>query len=664
MEKTNIYQLRDYQILWINQVINSWKQGNRSILAQLPTGAGKTICFVSIASRFLKAGQGVLVIAHRIELIEQAVNKLSHTLQTEIGIIKYRVKPKPHCLLQVASIQTISQKKDLPENIGLVIIDEAHHATTSSYRRVLDAYPTAKILGVTATPKRLDGQGFKDLFDDLVIGVGAAELISRGYLSSFKLFATDKSIDTTGITRAKIDFVTTELALAVNSQIGLEEILNIWKKYANGEQTVIFAASVEHSRSIADIFRRNHIKCEHLDSDTPPDERASIVEKYRDGKIQILTNYQIISEGFDVEGIGCVLCVRPTISETLWLQMLGRALRPLSTKKPAILIDLTDNWKRLGLPDEKRKWSLEPIGIDHLNKEWGLIKCTHCTHIFRPLSDELKPQYSEIKNNGTLLYYHLANCPSCGQEVEFQTSEHNNPHYRERVKIKTSIHPEIKEIDLTTSTARKREIYNLIISKNLKNAKPAEIYKAIYMTFIEKISEFTLGDWRAIVALVEPEERWITKKAYELYVEGLTRHKNRLAALAFREKNRQKELLQKAPQQTIKTQQIAENIKNTPPESTTIKPGIPLIQKKYAQQWQLSLQHLAKESQETAHFLQHKGGLFAVEKTIAKALNITIEVWKSDEIKCLKLLHQEDFNRIFSNGFNQTAKVMFRLKWD
>ena len=664
MEKTNLYQLRDYQIIWINQVINSWKQGNRAVLAQLPTGAGKTICFVSIASLFLKAGEGVLVIAHRLELIEQAVNKLSHILQTEIGIIKYKVTPKPNCRVQVASIQTISHKKDLPQNIGLVIIDEAHHATTSSYRRVLDAYPSAKILGVTATPKRLDGQGFKDLFDDLVVGVSAAELISRGYLSSFKLFATDKSIDTTGITKGKIDFLSTELALAVNSQISLEEILNIWKKYASEEQTVIFAASVQHSRSIAQIFRRHHIKCEHLDSDTRPDERASIIEKYRDGKIQILTNYQIISEGFDVEGIGCVLCVRPTISETLWLQMLGRALRPLITRKPAIFIDLTDNWKRLGLPDEKRKWSLEPLPINQSNREWGLIKCTHCTHIFRPLNDELKPQYSEITNNGTLLYYHLTICPSCGQEIEFQTSEDNNPHYGKRVKIKTSIHPEIQEIDLTTSPVRKREIYNMIITKNLKNAKPSEIYKAIYMTFIEKISEFTLGDWRAIVPLVEPQERWITKKAYELYVEGLKRHKNRLAALAFREKNRQKELLQKVPQENMKIPQTTENIKTAPPENRPKKAGIPLIEKKYDKQWQLSLQHLAKKSQETANFLQHNGGLFAVEKTITQTLNITVEVWKSEEIKCLKLLHQEDFNRIFSTGFNQAAKVMFRLKWD
>jgi superfamily II DNA or RNA helicase len=165
------YPLREYQKDWIEQIFASWQQGHQSVLAQLPTGAGKTVCFAHISDEFLRLGSSVLVIAHRTELIEQAVAKLESVTGWEVGVIKYGVQPHPERRIQVASIQTLARKELLPDFLTkLLIFDEAHHATSSSYRKIIQFYPEACILGVTATPVRIDGQSLKDIFNDLVVG--------------------------------------------------------------------------------------------------------------------------------------------------------------------------------------------------------------------------------------------------------------------------------------------------------------------------------------------------------------------------------------------------------------------------------------------------------------------------------------------------------------
>ena len=192
------YELRDYQRKWIKDIWDSWKRGNRRVLAQLPTGAGKTICFAQICHKFFQQQQQVLVIAHRIELITQAAEKLENIVGESVGIIKGGLREHPERLLQVASVQTLARREllELPLNIGLLLFDEAHHASASSYRRLIEHYQNARILGVTATPQRIDGQGFQDLFDDLVVGIPTEALILSGYLSKFRLFATNQTIST------------------------------------------------------------------------------------------------------------------------------------------------------------------------------------------------------------------------------------------------------------------------------------------------------------------------------------------------------------------------------------------------------------------------------------------------------------------------------------
>ncbi len=220
-EVTLKYQPREYQYEWMEDIWDSWSSGKRRVLAQLATGGGKTVCFAQISNSFFKKEQQVLVVAHRIELITQAAEKLEEIIGEPVGIIKAGMTPVPERKIQVASIQTLARRapQQLPLNIGLLIFDEAHHASASSYRKLIEHYKNAPILGVTATPQRIDGQGFKDLFDDLVVGVPTAELMRQGYLSKFRLFATEQTISTKGVNTSRGDFRAKELALAVTSAV-------------------------------------------------------------------------------------------------------------------------------------------------------------------------------------------------------------------------------------------------------------------------------------------------------------------------------------------------------------------------------------------------------------------------------------------------------------
>ena len=663
------YELRDYQRKWIKDIWDSWKRGNRRVLAQLPTGAGKTICFAQICHKFFQQQQQVLVIAHRIELITQAAEKLENIVGESVGIIKGGLREHPERLLQVASVQTLARREllELPLNIGLLLFDEAHHASASSYRRLIEHYQNARILGVTATPQRIDGQGFQDLFDDLVVGIPTSALIKEGYLSKFRLFATNQTISTTGVKKSRGDFIANELAVAVTSQIGVDEIFQSYLKYAFTLRTVIFACSLEHSKALAAEFCRQGIKAEHLDGKTKPESRVQILERFRTGATQVITNYEILTEGYDCPNIECIYCVRPTESSTLWLQMTGRVLRTHSLKPTAVIIDVTDNWKKHGLPDEQRQWSLEPKNLTHFNS-LGLIQCPHCTHVFQPLSHERAIIEASIGEDGLVIEHHEAICPSCTQRVEFTTKETTNQNRKGtyRIRLQNSLNLNITEIDLSVSGTRVEMVYDMLYEQKLQNAPPAKIYKAIFMTFIEKISEFTLGDWREIVKMIERSEPNITKKAWELYIEALERHKNRLKALSFIEQRKSLNQDNSPPIRgttVLPGNKVAHNISSVhkEPLSPPVKQnnGNSYFLEKYAQEWQ---QSLAKCSMTTAEFLSQNAGLFHVETT-AKFVNISLEIENIPNLK-LKLLEvykSEEIQSAFSQGFGKQAKVMLRL---
>ena len=663
-QKLARYPLRDYQEDWIEKIYGAWKSGNRRVLAQLPTGGGKTVALAHISRDFLRSGKKVLVIAHRLELVEQAAEKLFEVVGEPAGIIKHGIEPHLDRKIQVASIQTLF-RRDLSEiapDVGLLICDEAHHASASSYRQVFEFYKGAVILGVTATPLRMDGQGFQDLFDSLVIGETTSVLIRRGYLAPYRLFVSDSTISTVGVKQSKKDFVYSDLALAVTTQISLEDIFNNWKEYAPFKRTVIFASSLEHSKALASRFRANGIGAEHLDGDTPEKERRGILQRFSSGETLVITNYQILTEGYDCAEIECVYCVRPTLSPTLWLQMVGRSLRSSPQKKSATIIDLTENWKKHGLPDDERTWSLEPNSLLDGRYVPGLARCSACTHVFRPLTKELEPISWSMGEDGRLIEHYQAICPSCGASVDFSRSE--SKRYRRLLRLKSSLHPEIKEVDLSVSPIRLRTVYDLIVAKRLRQLPTPEAYKAIFMGLITTIIEYSLGDWREIVKMVEPKEALHSQKAWQLYQEAKVRHKNRMAALAHLKKRQQKQL--PVTNNQLPNKQLPVASEQLPNDSQTLvtghcslvteikSVGNDYFRQRYEQEWCESLSEL---NSEYAEFFQKNAGLFFVEQAKGQ-LNISIEVINSDLVRKLR---QTEVETAFSKGFNSQVNVMFRM---
>jgi len=659
------YELRDYQHKWINDIWDSWKSGNRRVLAQLPTAAGKTVCFAHISSSFFQSNEQVLVIAHRCELINQAAEKLESIVGEPVGIIKGGSPERPRRRIQVASIQTLARRELslLPLNIGLVLFDEAHHTAASSYRKLIEHYQSAKILGVTATPQRIDGQGFQELFDDLVVGVPTDALIKHGHLSKFRLFTTNQTISTTGVLKVRGDYRAKELAVAVTSQIGVDEIYQNYLKYALNLRTVIFACSLEHSRAIAAEFRRQGIKAEHLDGETKPETRVKILEQFRTGATQVITNYEILTEGYDCPSIECVYCVRPTESSTLWLQMTGRVLRTYTLKPTAVIIDVTDNWRKHGLPDEQRQWSLEAKSLTCTSSTRGLLQCPNCTHAFKPRNDERTIVDQEFGTDGLLIFCHEAKCPSCGESVPFTTKETaSDTEYQKslishKIRVRYSLTLELIEIDLSVSGTRLQMVDDLLSTQDLRKSPPTKIYKAIFMTFIERLLEFTLGDWRSIVKMIEPDEAFNTRKAWELYQEALNRHKNRLLALAFIEQRKSKSqgIIPEDKVAREPPKQIAEKI--LPP--VVNKLGNAYFQQKYVQEWQ---QSLANTSAKTSEFLRDYAGLFHVE-TQLKFVNISLEIGNIPDLKTKlkELYNSTEIQSAFSQGFGKQAKVVLRI---
>ena len=208
------YQLRDYQTDLLDRINAAWFAGSRSILCQLPTGGGKTICFSHIVNQASKSGSKCLILAHRVELIQQAVDKVEIITNDPVGIIKAGYPTNYDRDIQVASVQSLTRRLNHCPEFDLIVVDEAHHSTSTSYRTILDRFPNARILGVTATPIRLDGKGFRGIFDELICGVTVAELIESGSLSQYQYFATERSMSVDGVGKRQGDFKTEEVARA------------------------------------------------------------------------------------------------------------------------------------------------------------------------------------------------------------------------------------------------------------------------------------------------------------------------------------------------------------------------------------------------------------------------------------------------------------------
>jgi superfamily II DNA or RNA helicase len=242
-----------------------------------------------------------------------------------------------------------------------VLVHNCHHTVSKSYTNILDRYPTAKVLGVTATPIRLDGKGFRGVFDDLICGVSVTELIETGSLSAYKYYGAERMMSVLGVGKKGGDFATSGLEAENPSEIVANQVIEAYRRHLHGKQSVIFAISVGQSIAIAQALNSVGIITHHLDGMTDSGERKSTMQLFRDKKIQCLTNCALFDEGLDIPSLDGVILARPTASLSRFLQMAGRALRVADGKEHAVIIDLAGNYERLGMPSDEREWTLDGI---------------------------------------------------------------------------------------------------------------------------------------------------------------------------------------------------------------------------------------------------------------------------------------------------------------
>lgn len=397
--------LRDYQKENKQKVYEAWSQSN-SVMLQMPTGTGKTRLFVSIIKDFIRFGIeqhtdiNVLILVHRIELIEQINEVLNQKYDLKHGIIHSGTIESPELQIQLASVQTLSKRMSRWSGkfFDLIVIDEAHHVTAESYQNILNAFPEAKLLGVTATPVRLNGQGFSDTFDELIVSPSIQEFINQGFLSEYNYFSVGRSSfiqkEIDGIKKFyQGDYAQSELVRVCDTDKIRAQVIDTYLKFANGKKGIVYTINKEHNHHLCEKFNENGIAAIAIDSDTPPYLRKHYIEQFRAGSLKIICNVNIFTEGFDCPDIEFIQLARPTKSLALYLQQIGRGLRVSEKKDKTIFLDNVGLYNRFSFPSSRRKWKYHFEGKYYGNEleeeEEPTLKC------FTNRSGRLKPDFSE-----------------------------------------------------------------------------------------------------------------------------------------------------------------------------------------------------------------------------------------------------------------------------
>ena len=351
--------LRDYQLEMLNRLHESWKRC-RSVMVQMPTGTGKTFLMAEvIRSEKRKAKSekfSVLIVAHRIELIEQIKSTLD----------RFGIKGDD---VHVTSIQKLSHSSLSPSNFSLftfhfslIIVDESHHAVAKSYRWMWDEWPEARFLGLTATPYRLSGEGFTNLFDELLQAEPIQSFIDKGWLSDFEYVSVTPDNwmlnQIRGLKKrgADGDYQTKELATVMDSPESIRHLYQSYAEFVKGKKGIVYAINRDHAQHIADYYASQGVRCAVIDSKTSTKERVYLVEAYRLNQINVLVNVDIFSEGFDCPEVEFIQLARPTLSLSKYLQQVGRGMRMVPFKDYVTILDQVGLYQTFGLPTESRDW--------------------------------------------------------------------------------------------------------------------------------------------------------------------------------------------------------------------------------------------------------------------------------------------------------------------
>ena len=375
---SDLFNLWPHQSDAVAEIENAWACGVRSVCYQLPTGGGKTRVFRTIVDNHAAGRKVVYLVAHTRALIAQLSEELDNAgirhgmVAAGYPYVAYRV--------QICSIQTLIRRVGGLPNPDLVIIDEVHHVKAKSYLSVIKRWPLAKILGVTATPRRPDGKPLNDVIDQLIIGPSMRFLIDNDYLSDYVYFAPD-DVDMTGTHMRGGDYVTSEAVAKVDRRVIIGSAIDHYREHADHAPAIASCASIEHAEHVAKEFTDAGYKAVAIHSKNDEKHIKRAVRGLEDGTNNVLCQVNLLGEGVDMPYAQALIGLRPTNSEVVYLQHAGRVLRSAKGKGEAIFLDHVGNWQRHGLPDDERTWSL----MGRLQRQTGVSKYKRCPDCMRPV---------------------------------------------------------------------------------------------------------------------------------------------------------------------------------------------------------------------------------------------------------------------------------------
>ena len=437
--------LRDYQKTLFDEIHGCIKSGIRNPLVCSPTGSGKTATFCYIAHRSSSAGNRVLILVHRRELVTQTSATLKR-FDVGHGIIMPGVTPNPMALVQIGMVQTINRRIDKIKEPQLIIVDECHHAVSNTYASIMRAFPKSVQIGFSATPARLDGKGLGDYFGKIIMGPSVEWLMQNGHLVRPRYFSLPMRANLEGVKKRMGDYASDQLAERMDTRAVLGDAVEHYARICNGSRAVVFCVNLKHAENTRQQFQNSGIPAGIIHGGQTNAERKQVIDELTEGRIKILTSVSVIEEGFDLPSAEAAILLRPTTSLGLHLQQIGRVLRPATDKK-AVILDHVGNLLTHGLAEDTREWSLD--GIEKKKKGQNNEPATHV---------QCKKCYAMHPRE-------LTTCPECGHVDE------------KRIRELKQIEGELIEIEAIKAAPLELALHDVRSAADIDKIRAAKGYK-------------------------------------------------------------------------------------------------------------------------------------------------------------------------------------------
>ena len=450
-----MFKLRDYQQETVDNIYRSMKQGNRRIIIQQPPRTGKTVIMAEIARKTTGKGNRVMFIIHRKEVLAQAKSTFEQQ-NVNMG------------LATMGMVQTLTRRVNKLTEPQLILIDEAHHALSQSYRRIIDAFPNAYILYFTATPIRTGHDQLDQIADNIIVGKSIKWLTQHHFLAPFHYYGLG-DIDRSKLRKQNGDYSSQSMDEAISHQI-YGHIVQQYQRLASGKQAVVYCHSIESAKKVTEQFTQAGITAAEIDGDTDAKVRDQFVQKFRNQELTILANVNLFTEGVDLPNVDCVIMARPTSSLALYLQFSMRCLNPRKGKT-AVIIDHVDNFLNFGLPSSDRNWSEAIVTKDKRkssnNADNGpaIAQCNYCFGTF---------YRDQVKDNC---------CPLCGHELREENKDY---------KIVNVDLQEIKENQAVEHRKKMiQQILNDQVMANVADKSPGQLHTLKEYITIQQVGHGT-----------------------------------------------------------------------------------------------------------------------------------------------------------------------------